>query len=110
MKVKEGKTGTLYLTAYKNEDEVIIKVSDTGTGMSQEQIDEMNEQLSRYEDSFGYGVRNVNKRIELLFGEGYGLNYQKNDSGGVNCRDPSAISDRNQKEHSRRRADVCIEY
>ena len=40
MKVKEGKTGTLYLTAYKNED-------------------------------------------ELLFGEGYGLNYQKNDSGGV---------------------------
>ena len=83
MKVKEGKTGTLYLTAYKNEDEVIIKVSDTGTGMSQEQIDEMNEQLSRYEDSFGYGVRNVNKRIELLFGEGYGLNYQKNDSCGV---------------------------
>ena len=83
MKVKEGKTGTLYLTAYKNENEVIIKVSDTGTGMSQEQIDEMNEQLSRYENSFGYGVRNVNKRIELLFGEGYGLNYQKNDSGGV---------------------------
>ena len=83
MKVKEGKTGTLYLTAYKNEDEVIIKVSDTGTGMSQEQIDEMNKQLSRYEDSFGYGVRNVNKRIELLFGEGYGLNYQKNDLGGV---------------------------
>lgn len=83
MKVKEGKTGTFYLTAYKNEDEVIIKVSDTGTGMSQEQIDEMNEQLSRYEDSFGYGVRNVNKRIELLFGEGYGLNYQKNDLGGV---------------------------
>ena len=83
MKVKEGKTGTLYLTAYKDGDEVVIKVSDTGTGMSQEQIDEMNEQLFRYEDSFGYGVRNVNKRIELLFGEGYGLHYQKNDSGGV---------------------------
>lgn len=83
MKVKEGKKGTLYLTAYKDGDEVVIKVSDTGTGMSQEQIDEMNEQLSRYEDSFGYGVRNVNKRIELLFGEGYGLHYQKNDSGGV---------------------------
>ena len=42
MKVKEGKKGTLYLTAYKDGDEVVIKVSDTGTGMSQEQIDEMN--------------------------------------------------------------------
>ena len=83
MKVKEGKRGTLYLTAMKVEDEVVITVSDTGTGMSQKEIDEMNEQLSRYEDSFGYGVRNVNKRIELLFGEGYGLNYRKNESGGV---------------------------
>lgn len=83
MKVKEGKRGTFYLTAYRNEAEVVIKVSDTGKGMSQDAIDEMNEQLSRYEDSFGYGVRNVNKRIELLFGEGYGLHYQKNDSGGV---------------------------
>lgn len=83
MKVKEGKKGILYLSAYKMEEEVVIKVSDTGTGMTREQIDEMNEQLSRYEDSFGYGVRNVNKRIELLFGEGYGLHYQKNASGGV---------------------------
>ena len=83
MKVKEGKRGTLYLTAMKVEDEVVITVSDTGTGMSQKEIDEMNEQLSRYEDSFGYGVRNVNKQIELLFGEGYGLNYRKNESGGV---------------------------
>ena len=45
MKVKEGKKGTLYLTAYKDGDEVVIKVSDTGTGMSQEQIDEIYAEL-----------------------------------------------------------------
>ena len=43
----------------------------------------MNEQLSRYEDSFGIWSAKRNKRIELLFGEGYGLNYQKNGLGGV---------------------------
>ena len=31
----------------------------------------------------GYGVRNVNKRIELLYGAGYGLHYLRNSFGGV---------------------------
>ena len=51
--------------------------------MTQEQIDEMNQHLSEYDESFGYGVRNVNKRIELLYGEKYGLHYLKNIFGGV---------------------------
>ena len=36
--------------------------------MSQEQIDEMNEQLSRYEDSFGYGVRNETRGLNFFLG------------------------------------------
>ena len=51
--------------------------------MTQEQIDEMNQHLSEYDESFGYGVRNVNKRIELLYGKEYGLRYLKNAFGGV---------------------------
>ena len=51
--------------------------------MTQEQIDTMNQQLSEYDESFGYGVRNVNKRIELLYGTDYGLCYLRNDYGGV---------------------------
>ena len=51
--------------------------------MTQKQIDDMNQQLSVYDESFGYGVRNVNKRIELLYGAGYGLHYLRNSFGGV---------------------------
>lgn len=83
IKVKEGKTGSLFLKVRKRSSDVLITLADTGTGMSQQQIDEMNQHLSEYDDSFGYGVRNVNKRIELLYGEEYGLYYLRKESGGV---------------------------
>lgn len=83
MKIKEGKKGILFVSAQKEEENIRITVSDTGTGMDQEKIDEMNSLLTQYDESFGYGVRNVNKRIELLFGKGYGLHYLKNEAGGV---------------------------
>nr|WP_288867469.1 sensor histidine kinase [uncultured Blautia sp.] len=83
IKVKEGKTGSLFLKVRKRSSDVLITLADTGTGMSQQQIDEMNQHLLEYDDSFGYGVRNVNKRIELLYGEEYGLYYLRNESGGV---------------------------
>lgn len=83
IKVKEGKAGSLFLKVRKRSSDVLITLADTGTGMSQQQIDEMNQHLSEYDDSFGYGVRNVNKRIELLYGEEFGLYYLRNESGGV---------------------------
>lgn len=83
IQVKEGKTGSLFLKVRKRSSDVLITLADTGTGMSQQQIDEMNQHLSEYDDSFGYGVRNVNKRIELLYGEEFGLYYLRNESGGV---------------------------
>lgn len=83
IKVKEGKTGSLFLKVRKRSSDVLITLADTGTGMSQQQIDEMNQHLSEYDDSFGYGVRNVNKRIELLYGDEFGLYYLRNESGGV---------------------------
>ena len=83
MKIKEGKKGILYVSARREDENIRITVSDTGTGMEQVKIDEMNALLTQYDESFGYGVRNVNKRIELLFGKEYGLHYLKNTSEGV---------------------------
>lgn len=83
IKIKEGKTGSVSITAERKGDLVRIVLADTGTGMTWEQINEMNQHLSEYDESFGYGVRNVNKRIELLYGKEYGLHYLRNDFGGV---------------------------
>ena len=54
-----------------------------GIGMTEEEIDRINASISEYDENFGYGVRNVHKRIELLFGKGYGLYYKMNKEGGV---------------------------
>lgn len=83
MKVQEGKKGTLFVSAGREEEHILITISDTGSGMDEKTIEEMNQKISEYEDTFGYGVRNVNKRIELLYGKKYGLHYLKNESGGV---------------------------
>ena len=83
IKIKEGKKGSVFLKAERKGDSVRITLADTGSGMTQAQIDTMNQQLSEYDESFGYGVRNVNKRIELLYGKDYGLYYLRNEFGGV---------------------------
>jgi two-component system sensor histidine kinase YesM len=83
IKVKEGKKGVLKITCQKKGEEVIITVEDNGTGMTEEQINEMNQSISQYDKDFGYGIQNVNKRIEILFGREYGLHYEKNKLGGV---------------------------
>jgi two-component system, sensor histidine kinase YesM len=83
IKVKNGKHGKITITAREENDKVVISVSDSGAGVSQKKIDEINSSISIYDESFGYGVRNVHKRIELLYGKGNGLYFRKNNTGGI---------------------------
>lgn len=83
IKIKEGKTGLVQITVERKENYAIIKVKDNGEGMSDEKIKEMNQSIQHYEETMGYGVRNVNRRIELMFGKEYGLYYESNEEGGV---------------------------
>lgn len=86
IKVREGQKGAVRILAESRDDCVDILVEDSGSGMTQEQIAEMNASISVYDDSFGYGVRNVNKRIEIMFGKEYGLHYLKNEQSGVTVK------------------------
>lgn len=83
IKVKQGCSGIVRIEAEKAEEGIRILVSDSGMGMDEEQILEMNRSIFNHDETFGYGVRNVNRRIELMFGEKYGLHYRTNGNGGV---------------------------
>ena len=83
IRIKEGGKGKIVLGIRRNGTDVYLSLGDSGFGMSQKQIDEINQSISQYDESFGYGVRNVNRRIELMFGTTYGLHYSRNEHGGV---------------------------
>lgn len=68
---KEVKKGDISIVGYQDIESLVIEVSDNGIGMSEEKIKEI---LSG-EMSDGYGVRNVNERLTIRFGQTYGLRY-----------------------------------
>lgn len=83
IKVKEGRRGCVVLSVRRAGGDIWLTLADTGTGMTQEQVDEINNGIAQYDECFGYGVRNVHRRIQLLYGAQYGLHYSRNDKGGV---------------------------
>jgi len=79
----ENRTGMITITAEKLGDCVLILVGDNGIGMTDERIAEINRLVAEDDETFGYGIRNVNRRIQLLFGSRYGLHYDRSSTGGV---------------------------
>lgn len=94
IKIKDGYKGRISIRTREDKGDVVVSMADNGTGMSREKIDEINCSISVYDESIGYGIRNVHKRIEILFGKGYGLFYSRNETGGitVDIRLPSEVS------------------
>ena len=64
--VKEGEDKCLKLYFAEDGEDVLLAVEDNGLGMEQEEA----ESLVSYQTS-GYGLKNVNDRICLLYGEDY---------------------------------------
>lgn len=83
IRVKDGYKGKIFIDVKELDNKIIISVADTGIGMGQEQIDQINNSISVFDEKTGYGLRNVHKRIEILFGDGYGLYYRKNQYDGT---------------------------
>ena len=65
---KEDGDKKIFLSFRGNGDDVVITVRDNGMGMPQEKA----ETLVTYQAK-GYGLKNVNDRIRLLYGEKYGI-------------------------------------
>ena len=60
--------GKITVDLYREGTEIVLKVADNGVGMEEEAIKTILTKQSR-----GYGLRNVNERIKLYYGEEYHL-------------------------------------
>ena len=83
IRVKEGVTGTVEISVQKQGDTLCLTVKDDGGGMEPEQISYINRNISDMERDVGYGITNINKRIELMYGEQYGLRFRQNEGRGI---------------------------
>lgn len=71
------------IQAKLQQDILLFTISDDGKGMTQAQIDGILESESRSGTANGYGVKNINARIKLRYGEEYGLEYYSTPGNGT---------------------------
>ena len=86
---KEDKSGNINITGMQASGSIILKVHDDGIGMDKETIEDILNSAS--DENHGYGVRNINNRLSLYYGQEYGLTY-RSESGlgtGVEIRIPA---------------------
>lgn len=68
--------GVIIIRGYEKNDKIIIEIFDSGVGMSQEKLEELNNKLKSHQSTSekeGFGLYNVNERIQLFFGAEYGI-------------------------------------
>ena len=68
----------LSISCYREEKDIVFKIMDNGCGMSDEECSQI---LTK--DSKGYGVKNVHQRIQLYYGEEYGLTFHSTKGMGT---------------------------
>lgn len=83
IRVKEGVKGEVEIAIGEQDGAVCLTVSDNGAGMEKERIDYINRNISDTDRDIGYGITNINKRIELMYGEEYGLHFRQNEDSGI---------------------------
>ncbi len=72
--------GHISIRTKRYDEYYTIVIHDNGLGMTEERLQEVNAALDQNlplntEESGGYGVHNVNERIQIHFGPEYGLHY-----------------------------------
>jgi two-component system sensor histidine kinase YesM len=74
----------LKISVFKHEEDVYIYVIDNGSGIAKERLDRITEDLRDpdLKSGLSLGLCNVNERIVLLFGSGYGIDiYSEQEKG-----------------------------
>ncbi len=74
--------GTIRVEAIDIGDKIELTVKDNGAGMTSERLHEMREAIEKGE-KIGFGLRTVHQRMQLLFGDEYGLTISSSEGVGT---------------------------
>jgi len=87
IKPKKGK-GYIVIQGFAEGDNIIFSILDDGIGMSEDKISALNEELVNcyIKGDQHIGIRNVNQRIKLIFGEEYGVRLIGRREGGLEVK------------------------
>ncbi|WP_248928155.1 cache domain-containing sensor histidine kinase [Paenibacillus hamazuiensis] len=73
---KEEESGTIRITGDLDKGDIVITVSDDGAGIPPEILSKLfTNDLNNRTRGSGYGLRNINERIHLVYGSVYGLTF-----------------------------------
>lgn len=102
IKNKRGK-GMIKVWGFKEGGDIVFTVEDNGRGMKPEELKNLQGLISGEiirADEGGYGMANVEKRLEMLYGENYGITVESNFGVGttVTVRIPAVRGDSEDEE------------
>lgn len=84
IKLKEGK-GHLAIDVEEQDENIMIKVTDDGVGMSEERLSALINTVKKGSGAKieSYGLVNVDERIKIMFGDEYGLSFDSKPGEGT---------------------------
>jgi two-component system sensor histidine kinase YesM len=82
LKYKEGK-GYLVIKGYRRGDFAYVEVRDNGIGMTEEKLSEIFKEKETDFKKNGVGINNVQKRLQLFYGETFSLKFQSEINQGT---------------------------
>lgn len=89
--IEKRKQGKITLRIYREDSDLILKVTNTGVPLNGEEKEKIQRILSGSaldpsEGRVSIGVRNVNERIRLIYGERYGLSIYSETDGQTSSK------------------------
>lgn len=78
---KKGEKGTITVSIYRRNSILVYEINDDGNGSDEVEVSQLLQKVGK--DNRGFGIKNVNDRIKLYYGNDYGLEFHSSPGIGT---------------------------